>query len=143
MSYYSLPFDTEKLGGKTFRKTTVEESVRQHIRLMLSTMPGSYRFSPVFGSWLNKHHYRLPDKRKGEKKLESELKENLQVNLRLLLEKFEPRLLLHDIEVKVKLPKPDEIEPGQKGGRIIFELNLIGVINGRESFQHLESIYLK
>lgn len=117
--------------------------MRQHIRLMLSTMPGSFRFSPVFGSWLNKHHYRLPDKRKGEKKLESELKENLLVNLRLLLEKFEPRLQLHDIEVKVKLFKSEEMEPGQKGGRILFDLNLIGVINGRDSFQHLESIYLK
>lgn len=143
MPFYSLPFDTEQAGGKTFRKTNVEESVRQHIRLMLSTMPGSFRFSPVFGSWLNKHHYRLPDKRKGEKKLESELKENLLVNLRLLLEKFEPRLQLHDIEVKVKLFKSEEMEPGQKGGRILFDLNLIGVINGRDSFQHLESIYLK
>lgn len=143
MQFYSLPFNTEQAGGKTFRKTNAEESVRQHIRLMLSTMPGSFRFSPVFGSWLNKHHYRLPDKRKGEKKLESELKENLLVNLRLLLEKFEPRLQLHDIEVKVKLFKSEEMEPGQKGGRILFDLNLIGVINGRDSFQHLESIYLK
>ncbi len=143
MQFYSLPFDTEKASGKKFRKTNAEESVRQHIRLILSTIPGSFRYSPVFGSWLNKQHFRLPDKRKGEKKLENELKENLQVNLRLLLEKFEPRLQLHDLEVKVKLSKPDEIEPGQKGGRIIFDLNLIGVINGRESFEHLESIYLK
>ena len=143
MQFYSLPFDTELAGGKRFRKTDAEDSVRQHIRLMLATMPGSFRFSPVFGSWLNKHHYRLPDKRKGEKKLESELKENLLVNLRLLLEKFEPRLQLQDIEVKVKLFKSEEMEPGQKGGRILFDLNLIGVINGRDSFQHVESIYLK
>jgi phage baseplate assembly protein W len=130
-------------GGKTFRKTNAEESVRQNIRLILSTMPGSFRFSPLYGSWLNKHHYRLPDKRKGEKKLESELKENLQANLRLLLERFEPRLLLHDIEIKVKLLKADEFGPAQKGGRIVFDLNLIGMINERDSFQHLESIYLK
>jgi predicted component of type VI protein secretion system len=143
MQYYSIPFDTELAGGKSFRKTNVEESVRQHIRLLLTTMPGSFRFSPVFGSCLNKQHYRLPDKRKGEKKLESELKEKLLGNLRLLLEKFEPRLQLHDIEIKVKLPEPDEKEPGQKGGRIIFDLNIIGMINRRASFQHAESIYLK
>jgi phage baseplate assembly protein W len=143
MQYYSLPFTPDMPGGKTFRKTNAEESVRQNIRLILSTMPGSFRFSPLYGSWLNKHHYRLPDKRKGEKKLESELKENLQANLRLLLERFEPRLLLHDIEIKVKLLKADEFGPAQKGGRIVFDLNLIGMINERDSFQHLESIYLK
>ncbi len=143
MPYYSLPFSPDLAGGKTFRKTNAEESVRQHIRLILASMPGSFRFSPLFGSWLNKHHYRLPDKRKGEKKLESELKDNLQGNLRLLLDRFEPRLQLHDIEVTVKLLKADEFGPVQKGGRIVFDLNLIGVINGRDSFQHLESIYLK
>jgi predicted component of type VI protein secretion system len=143
MEYYSLPFDAGQAAGKRFRQSNAEESVRQHIRLLLSTMPGSFRFSPVYGSWLNKHHYRLPDKRKGEKRLETELKENLQQNLRFLLEKFEPRLLLYDIEVKIKLPKPEEIAPDQKGSRIVFDLNIIGVINGRNSFQHAESIYLK
>ncbi len=117
--------------------------MRQHLRLMLQTMPGKFRFAPLFGSWLNKHHYRLPDKRKGEKKLENELKECLLTNLRLLLRKYEPRLDLQDIEVKVKLTKPEELEQGQRGGRITFDVNVLGVINGRDSFQHLESIYLK
>jgi predicted component of type VI protein secretion system len=143
MTYYAIPFDPEQAAGKAFGKTDLEASIRQHIRLMLATLPGSYRFSPAFGLGLNKHHYRLPDKRKGEKKLESELKENLQQNLRLLIERYEPRLLLHDIEVKVKFPRAGDIQPQHKGGRIIFDLNLIGFINGRESFQHAESIYLK
>lgn len=143
MHYYSIPFRTDQPGAKKFRKVDEEESVRQHIQLLLSTMPGSFRFSPMYGSWLNKNHYRLPDKRRGERRLEEELKEKLQQNLRLLLPKYEPRFALHDMEVTVKFPKAGEILPYEKGGRITFEVNLIGSINGKEALQFSESIYLK
>lgn len=143
MPYYAIPFSPEQAGGKKFRKVDEEESVRQHIQLLLSTMPGSFRFSPLYGSWLNKHHYRLPDKRRGERRLEEELKEKLQRNLRLLLPKYEPRFALHDMEVTVKFPKAGEFQPYEKGGRVIFEINLIGSINGKEAIQFSEAIYLK
>jgi phage baseplate assembly protein W len=142
MKYYAIPFNPEHPAGN-FRKSNTEESVRQHIRLLLSAMPGSFRFSPLFGSSLNKHHYHLPDKRRGEKRLENELKEKLQTNLRQLIGKYEPRLVLHEVEVTVKLPGQEETGAHQKGGRIVFDINLIGMLNGKESFEHAESIYLK
>jgi phage baseplate assembly protein W len=140
MKYYALPFDARR-ATRELPKTDVEESVRQHIRLLLLTMPGSFRFSPWFGSWLNKHHHRLPDKRKGEKKLENELKEKLQANLRQLLSRYEPRLALHDVEVTVQLAPPGE--PHEKGGRILFNANVIGTLPNQESFNHTQSVYLK
>ncbi|CAN5912010.1 hypothetical protein BH24BAC1_BH24BAC1_10720 [soil metagenome] len=143
MTYFSLPFSPLQGPGKKFGKVDEEESVRQHIQLLLATMPGSYRFSPLYGSWLNKHHYRLPDKRRGERRLEEELREKLQRNLRLLLPKYEPRFALHDMEVNVRFPKAGEILPFEKGGRITFEINLIGSINGKEAVQFSEEIFLK
>lgn len=143
MSYYAIPFLAEQPGGRKFPRVDEEESVRQHIQLLLATMPGSFRFSPLYGSWLNKHHYRLPDKRRGERRLEEELKDRLQRNLRLLLPKYEPRFALHDMEVTVKLPKAGEIQLLEKGGRVTFEINLIGSINGNEPVQFSEEIFLK
>ncbi|CAA9228778.1 MAG: hypothetical protein AVDCRST_MAG56-837 [uncultured Cytophagales bacterium] len=140
MKYYALPFDARQ-ATRQLPKTDVEESVRQHIRLLLLTMPGSFRFSPWYGGWLNKHHYRLPDKRKGEKKLENELKEKLQANLRQLLTRYEPRLVLHEVEVTVILSPPGG--PREKGGRILFNANVIGTLPNQESFKHAQSIYLK
>ena len=143
MSFYSIPFSASEVIAGEFSRTGLAESVRQHIRLLLTSIPMRYRFAPIYGSWLNKHHFKLPDKRRGDKKLENELKENLQTNIRMLIGKFEPRLQLSEVEVNVILPKPDEIDPRHKGGRILFDINLIGIIDGEEDFEHRESVFLK
>jgi len=137
MDYYSLPFTPKPHEESRFAKVDAETSVRQHIRLMLSTMPGSFRFDPVYGSLLNKHHFLLPDKRKGDKKLEQELKLKLQNNLKALIAKHEPRLIVDEIEV--------EVNPGrnENDSRITFLINISGSINGRESFKQTESFFLK
>jgi predicted component of type VI protein secretion system len=143
MKFYSIPFVASDVVAGRFSQTGLNESVRQHIRLLLTSIPTSYRFAPIYGSWLNKHHFKLPDKRRGDKKMENEMKENLQTNVRLLIEKFEPRLQLSEVEVTVILPKPDQFDPRNKGGRILFDINLIGIVDEEEDFEHKESVYLK
>lgn len=117
--------------------------MRQHISLLLTTMPGSYRYSRLYGSLMNKHHFLLPDKTRGEKRLEQELKLKLQENLKFLINKYEPRLVVEDIEVGVNPEKENNDSPASKDGRITFQVAITGTINGRDTFTHTELFFLK
>ncbi len=143
MNYYSLPFTPKPGEQSRLPKVSTEESVQQHIRLMLATMPGSYRFAPVYGSLLNKHHFLLPDKRKGDKRLEQELKLKLQENLKFLIDRYEPRLKVEEIEVGIGLGREDAKPQKANNGRIVFSIAITGSIDGRNPYRHTESFFLK
>lgn len=128
--YYSIPFKALQRTKAPFQTVDVETSVRQHVKMIMLTMPNKVRFEPLYGGALNKHHFRLPDKRRGEKKLEDELKDRTKKNLEFALKRFEPRLKVKDIIVIVHLPKPDRDNPHLKKGRIALEINVKGSIPG-------------
>ncbi len=128
--FYSIPFKALLRTKTPFQTVDVETSVRQHVKMIMLTMPNQVRFDPMYGGALNKHHFRLPDKRKGEKKLEDELKDKVKKNLDFALKRFEPRLKVKDIIVVVHLPKPDKDNPKLKKGRIALEINIKGSIPG-------------
>ena len=141
--FYSLPFKTiGKAQQGTLKKVDLETSVRQNLKLLLSSMPGRFRYAPMFGSQLNKYHFRLPDKRKGDKKLEDEIKSIVQKNVDALIRKFEPRVELKEVIVSVKLPKADKPSEQQPkgGGKIALEITVNGRLMDREDFDHLEII---
>jgi phage baseplate assembly protein W len=141
--FYALPFKTaEKAKQGSLKQVDLETSVRQNLRLLLSSMPGRFRYAPMFGSQLNKFHFRLPDKRKGDKKLEDEIKSIVQKNVDALIRKFEPRVDLKEVIVTVRLPKADkssEFQP-KGGGKIALEITINGRLMDRESFDHLEIV---
>jgi phage baseplate assembly protein W len=143
MDYYSLPFTPAPRNGNFFARVNTEMSVRQHINFLLTTMPGSFRFAPLYGSWLNKYHFHLPDKRQGEKKLEAGLKLEMQENLRFLLGRYEPRLKVDNLEVEVNFAKENEQRSKEKAGRITFRISITGTLNGGESFKHAEAFILR
>jgi phage baseplate assembly protein W len=141
--FYSLPFKAEnKAKQDTMKKVDLETSVRQNLKLLLSTMPGRFRYAPMFGSQLNKYHFRLPDKRKGDKKLEDEIKSKVQKNVEELIKKFEPRIEVKEVIVVVRLPKADKpLEQQPKGGgKIALEITVNGRLMDRDDFDHLEII---
>jgi predicted component of type VI protein secretion system len=141
--YYTLPFDVLRLEEGTLPKIGLVESIRQHISLLLSSMPGSYYASPYFGTWLNKQHFQLPDRMGSEKKMEQELKDVFQENLKQLIGKYEPRLQVRDLEVKLKTPDHSFLSKVKKEGKLIFEIQVTGLILGKEEFSFVDSILLK
>jgi phage baseplate assembly protein W len=141
--FYSLPFKAEsKARQGSMKQVDLETSVRQNLRLLLSSMPGRFRYAPMFGSQLNKFHFRLPDKRKGDKKLEDEIKNIVQKNVDALIRKFEPRIELKEVIVSVRLPKADRPAEQQPkgGGKIALEITVNGRLMDREDFDHLEIV---
>lgn len=139
--FYSLPF----LPGKeakdiNYKKDNVENSIRQHIRLILMTLPNQLRFEPKYGCELNAYHFKLPEKSKGDKKLEEEIKDKVQKNLKFLLARYEPRLKLSRAIVNVNVPLTDKDNKFLQGGRISLEISIAGRILGRKNFQHTETI---
>lgn len=141
--FYSLPFKAEnKAKQGTMKQVDLETSVRQNLKLLLSSMPGRFRYAPMFGSQLNKFHFRLPDKRKGDKKLEDEIKNKVQKNVEELIRKFEPRIELKEVIITVRLPKADKPTEQQPkgGGKIALEITVNGRLMDREDFDHLEIV---
>jgi phage baseplate assembly protein W len=138
--FYSMPFLTEYVTKTPYKKISVEESVRQHLRLILISLPGQFRYDPTFGSTLNIQHFKLPDGKRGGKKMEDELKDLVKKNLKLLIERHEPRLILEDVIVNVQTPNPTKDNKLLKNGRIALEIKLNGRIEGEEAFLHSDLV---
>lgn len=138
--FYSLPFRASDLSKPAFQKVSAEASVRQHVRLILLTLPNQVRFSPQYGGAINRYHFNLPDKRKGEKKLEDRLRDRLLKNLQYLLAQYEPRLAIRNITIQPIIPSTEKTNPRLKGGRIAFDIKIEGKILGITDFQHEEII---
>ncbi|MCB0522689.1 MAG: GPW/gp25 family protein [Lewinellaceae bacterium] len=139
-AFYSIPFKAESMTKPTYARVDLETSVRQHIKMMLMTIPNQVKFEPAYGGVLNKQHFRLPDKRKGDKKLEEELKDMVLKNIQYLIAAYEPRLKIKNVGVTVLLPKPDKPNPKIKSGRIALEINIDGLLLDHEDFRYTDLI---
>lgn len=143
-TFYSIPFLVGEMSKKEYNTVQVEESIRQNIKLMVTTMPSQYRYDANYGSVLNINHFRLPKaQKKGEKKLEEEIREKLKKNLLSLIEKNEPRLILSDLNVIVHVP--DSKRPSfdkNINGKITFEIKIAGKILGQDDFIYNDLIPL-
>ncbi len=126
-----MPFKANQAPKLAYQKVDMETSIRQNIKMLLVTLPNQVRFAPDYGVVTNKFHFRLPDKRKGEKKLEDELRDRLKKNLEFLLAKYEPRLIVKEILITVHLPKPDKDNSKLKNGRIALEINVKGIVKSQ------------
>jgi predicted component of type VI protein secretion system len=143
--FYSIPFLSGQTDKTKYVKVDVETSVRQNLRLMVSTIPSQFRYDPTFGAELNLEHFRLPDlKQKGSKRLEDDIKDTLKKNLLYLISKHEPRLEIEDLLVNIFSQKEGNktLLNKPKGGKIIFEIKLLGRILGQEKFIYNDLIPL-
>jgi hypothetical protein len=142
--FYTIPFLPGQMDKSKFKKVDVETSVRQNLKLMVSTIPSQFRYDPTFGAELNLQHFRLPDvKQKGEKRLEDEIKDTLKKNLLYLIGKHEPRLIIEDLFVNIFTQREDKrLLVKHKEGKITFEIRLVGRILGQEQFIYNDLIPL-
>lgn len=101
---YSLPIRFEELSKKNpkYPKIKLEQSIRQHIYLILTTRFGSYRFDPNYGCVLWEHDFEHVKALRGKNHFfENSIKE--------VLAKHEPRLT--DTSVSVGIDTIDVQDP--------------------------------
>jgi phage baseplate assembly protein W len=140
--FYSIPFLAEFATNVPYRKISVEESVRQNLRMMLMSLPGQFRYDPTFGSTLNVQHFKLPDGSRGGKGFEDHLKTLIKDNLKMMVLRHEPRMILEDIIVNVHTPDPGKENKLIVSGRVALEIKLVGRIQGQQTFLHSELVPL-
>ena len=98
---YPLPLDFSKLmkrGKQKHPKCSLEESIRQHIFLMLVTRFGANRYAYDYGCELWKYDFDSP------KTINSQ-RPNLERSIKELLQRFEPRL--GDVSVSIQITAED------------------------------------
>lgn len=92
--YYEMPFFFRTLlrGEHLYRQPSLEESIRQHAVVLLMSGKGEWRFDPEFGCELWDMNFETdPETRRRL--------QNLEHSIRLLLEKYEPRLSRPEVKI--------------------------------------------
>ena len=109
--FLSIPLDTDKITrGERLERCDLETSIRQNLRLLLTTPPLRVRHDPVYqckihwNQFLAENGIMEEDKRK-----EDDLKMLLENNIKQLIERFEPRIRLNELTVSVLYPNDRSI----------------------------------
>jgi len=92
MDYYSLPFSFEKALNRQHKKVTLDHSVKQHILLILSVLPGQCYVSPFFGCNFQNSAFGFPAAKESQSAWRKALERSIKDSLWDTLERHEPRL---------------------------------------------------
>ncbi|MEL6671117.1 MAG: GPW/gp25 family protein [Bacteroidota bacterium] len=138
--FYNIPVRFSRLwfetgGGivpKQLAKVGLQASVKSHIRLILMTRPGEYRYDREFGCSIWDRDFEIIPEGKGN--WANEVEASIQQSLKA----HEKRL--SEIKVSLKISKNDEVN-----GRLkkVIEIHIGGKLNQTgEDFQHTERMML-
>jgi predicted component of type VI protein secretion system len=128
--YYALPVRQVE-SGKLFQRVTMQDSVKQNIKLLLSTFPSQVPYAPLFGSVLNLYHHELPNELSKKGKLEEEIKDKVEKHLKKMMSLYEPRFTMTNLEVTPILRKQTGNQNSE--GRISLEIRIKGkYLNNKE-----------
>ncbi len=110
--YYTMPLKlVEVMRGEQLDQMEIRKAIHQNIRLILKSMALSYRFDPTFGSLMNKYHAATPPQKKSTRVWREELRENIQKNLKDMLQRYETRLNITDVAIDMREPNFSENKP--------------------------------
>jgi hypothetical protein len=124
------------MNGRYLEKVEVRKAIHQNVRLILESNVLCYRFDPVFGSVLNKYQAHTPTQKKNERIWREEMREDIQRNLKDMLQRYETRVLVKDAVVNLQDPAITDGEPVVK-----VKVDISGQLNiGRkENFHYPDS----
>jgi predicted component of type VI protein secretion system len=116
MNYYSIPLKAnEVIRGKNLaNEMETRLSIHQNIRLMINALTLSYRFDPSYGCILNKYNARTPPQRKLERSWREEIRNDIQNNIKYLLQCYETRIQVQDVIVALQEPDKNDHRPTVK-----------------------------
>lgn len=134
MEYLKIPFDCKSIMEKNNSKVcTTDQSIKQHIHMMLTCYQGEFKFNSNFGNSVWEDEY-LHVKRSN---ISGKIKDSLEENLR----QYERRLEVSTIEVKPYF-EPDRSMDSTKYRQKI-QVTIIGTnLVDRSIFKHKEHFYI-
>jgi phage baseplate assembly protein W len=106
--FFTIPFRTERLVKKgKLDRSDLLASVRQNLRLLLMTPPLRMRYDPFFGCRIHWSQFLLNNRIMEGKKEEDSFKQKIEKNIEDLIKKFEPRVLLREVNVSIRFAVED------------------------------------
>ncbi len=137
MDYYAIPI---KLGEITKGKQLagaldIRESIHQNVNLILRTFSLSYRFDPSFGCIMNKFQAATPPQNLPERIWREKMREDIQENLKDMLQRYETRIKVKDVFIDMRRPHRGDKATVNVKVQIIGNLTL----GRREKFNYPDS----
>lgn len=132
---YRTPLSFENLLQKQAlnRTRTLHESVEQHLRLLLGTRKGEFRYDPDFGSpmWESDFDIGVRD---------NELRQNLEQELSELISRYETRL--GNVRVNAKVSAEEYGTGAATRVKKRLDVSVSGYLNKTsEDFEHTVTVY--
>ena len=102
--FYTIPFHADRLTQKgRLDKSDLATSVRQNLRLLLMTPPMRVRFDPFYGCKVHWQQFLATNRAlEDDKRNEDNFKTKIEENITKLIEKFEPRVQIKEVNVNIR-----------------------------------------
>lgn len=114
-TYYTLPLRLDNaIRGKQLEQTEIRKAIHQNIRLILRTLSLRYRFDPGFGSLAYKYNARMPPGKGSERAWREDMREQIQKNIKDMLQRYETRVDIRDVIVDIEEPDKESPKPEVK-----------------------------
>jgi phage baseplate assembly protein W len=109
--FHNLPFRAEGLGKKgSISRCDLAVSIRQNLRLLLISPPLRLRFDPYYGCRIHRAQFLAGNRAMEGRREEDDFKFKLEQNIETLIRRFEPRLMLQEVNIKIRYSKDDQME---------------------------------
>ena len=104
-----MPFRAERLIHKgTLDKCDLAASVRQNLRLLLITPPVRVKFDPFYGCKIHWFQFLASNRAMERKKEEDDFKYKIEQNITSLIERFETRVQLKEVNISIRYAVEDQ-----------------------------------
>ncbi len=108
--FYKMPFNVGALVNKNGRlaKTDLANSVRQNLRLLLTTPPMRVDFAPVYGCKIHWSQFLTSNRMMDEEvRLEDSFKVKIEQNITHLIQRYEQRIDLKEVIIDLRYAMAD------------------------------------
>lgn len=133
--FYALPLQPQKVMGKQAMQTCNEqESIAQHIHLMVTSRYGESKYAEDFGNSIWEHEF-------SNKMHQTQTKEAIKDDLLRCITTFEPRL--GDVKVDLSVQQEEVVLSNNRFVRERIRVHISGVRKQeKEPFTHWEQFYI-
>ncbi len=111
--FYKMPFNVGAIitGQGRLEKNNLADSVRQNLRLLLTTPPMRVEFAPIYGCKLHWSQFLTNNRMMDEEvRLEDSFKVKIEQNVKALIQRYEQRIDLKEVIVDLRYAITDHQE---------------------------------
>ena len=108
--FYDFPVRLKDMGRKgSLQRCDLATSVRKNLRLLLVSQPARVRFDPLYGCFVHRMQFLAANRAMERTREEDAFKVAVERNIEALIQRFEPRLILTEVEAGIRFNREDQL----------------------------------